>query len=258
MYLKRTPVNAGRVYLSIVDGYYDREKKYSKQITVEKLGYLDELENEYDDPISYFSRRVEELKNQKALRSAPLSFIFSHNEKIPSGSNRKNFGYAVLSKLYHRLGIHTFLVHRQRHSKEEYDANAILKMLVFQRLLVPASKKKTFENREYLFESSNFTIDDVYRCLSFLASRKDEMLFWLHENIRKQYGRDISLVYYDVTNFYFEVDGPEGYVGRKNGSDQHVPDGFRKKGVSKEHRPDPIVQMGLFWQSAFSSNHHRH
>ena len=90
MYLKRTPVKAGRVYFSIADGYYDRDKKYSKQITVEKLGYLDDLEKEYDDPISHFSRRVEELKrvfdstvekrNTKALTG--LIFLEKSREEL--------------------------------------------------------------------------------------------------------------------------------------------------------------------------------
>jgi transposase len=121
-----------------------------------------------------------------------------------------------------------------------------MKMLVFQRLLVPASKKKTFENKDYFFENCKFSLDDVYRCLTFFNSRKNAMLLWLHENIQKLYGRDTSLVYYDVTNYYFEIEGPEGFLKIKKDDPNPIPDGFRKKGVSKEHRPDPIVQMGLF------------
>ena len=247
MHLKRTPQKSGRVNLSIVDGYYDHEKKYSRQFTLENLGYLDELEKQYDDPIAFFTTKVEEMKKQKAIQKASLSFSFSPTDTIPSDTQlRKNFGYTVLSKIYHQLGIHTFLKNKQRHTKECYDANAIMKMLVFQRLLVPASKKKTFENKDYLFENCNFSLDDVYRCLSFFNSRKNAMLLWLHESIQSLYGRDTSLVYYDVTNYYFEIDGPEGFRRIKKDDPKHIPDGFRKKGVSKEHRPDPIVQMGLF------------
>ena len=247
MHLKQTKQKSGRINLSIVDGYYDKEKKYTRQVTLENLGYLDDLEKEYGDPVTHFSKRVEELKKKKAQQSAPLVFEFSHKDIIPTDTQlRKNIGYAVLSKIYHRLGIHTFLVNRQRHSNEEYDANAIMKMLVFQRLLVPASKKRTFENREYLFESCDFSLDDVYRCLTFLNDRKEAMQLWLHQNIQKHYGRDTDMVYYDVTNYHFEVDGPEGYLKLKKGDDKRVPDGLRKKGVSKNHSPDPIVQMGLF------------
>jgi len=247
MYLKKTPLKTGRTYLSIVDGYYDKEKKYSKQVTLEKLGYLDELKKEHDDPIAFFSQRVEEMKKNKADRSTPLTFEFSRNDTIPDDIRlRKNIGYAVLSKIYHQLGIHTFLVNRQRHTNELYDANAIMKMLVFQRLLAPASKKKTFENREWLFESCDFSLDDVYRCLSFFNERKDDAQLWLHQHIQKHYGRDASIVYYDVTNYHFEIDGPEGYLKMTKNDDKRIPDGLRKKGVAKNHRPDPIVQMGLF------------
>lgn len=247
MYLKRTPLKSGRVYLSIVDGYYDKEKKYSKQVTLEKLGYLDVLEKKYDDPVAFFSRQVEEMKKQKALQNAPMVFEFSHKDAIPEDTRlRKNFGYAVLSQIYHQLGIHTFLANRQRHTGEGYDANAIMKMLVFQRLIAPASKKRTFENKGYLFENSDFSLDDVYRSLSFFNSRRDAMLLWLHERIKKHYGRDASLVYYDVTNYHFEIDGPEGFKKLAKSGVRHEPDGFRKKGAAKNHSPDPLVQMGLF------------
>ena len=247
MHLKPTKQKSGRVNLSIVDGYYDKEKKTTRQVTIENLGYLDDLQREYEDPIAFFTQRVEEMKKKKAEQNAPLKFEFSHKETIPTDIRlRKNIGYAVLSKIYHQLGIHTFLVNRQRHTNEEYDANAIMKMLVFQRLLAPASKKKTYENKEYLFESCNFSLDDVYRCLSFFNDRKEAIQLWLHQNIQKHYGRDTSMVYYDVTNYHFEVDGPEGYLKLKKGDEKHVPDGLRKKGVAKNHSPDPIVQMGLF------------
>jgi len=247
MHLKSTKQKSGRINLSIVDGYYDKEKKYTRQITIENLGYLDDLQREYEDPITFFTHRVEEMKKEKAQHNAPLVFEFSHKDTIPTGIRlRKNIGYAVLSKIYHQLGIHTFLVNRQRHSNEGYDANAVMKMLVFQRLLAPASKRKTYENREYLFEICDFSLDDVYRCLSFLNDRKEAMQLWLHQRVQKHYGRDTSIVYYDVTNYHFEIDGPEGYLKMKKNDDKHMPDGFRKKGVAKNHSPDPIVQMGLF------------
>jgi len=247
MHLKQTPQKSGRVNLLIVDGYYDKETKNSRQFTLENLGYLDELQGEYEDPVAFFTQRVEEMKKHKAQQNAPLVFEFSHSDRIPTDFRlRKNIGYAVLSKIYHRLGVHFFLANRQRHTNEEYDANAVMKMLVFQRLLAPASKKKTFENRGYLFEKCDFSLDDVYRCLTFLNARNEAMQLWLHKNVQKQYGRDTSMVYYDVTNYHFEIDGPEGYRKLKKGEDRHVPDGLRKKGVSKNHSPDPIVQMGLF------------
>lgn len=222
----------GRVHLSIAQSYRELGSKYPKTRIIESLGYVDELEKEHDDPIAFFTDKIKRLTESQAAESSPFAFNIPRDERITSGSvNRKNLGYAALSRIYHDLGIHTFLKNRQRHSNENYDANSIMKLLVFSRLLYPASKKKTFENKETFFEKSNFSLDDVYRCLSFFNKHKDALQLWLHENIQLRYGRNTDLVYYDVTNYYFEIDEA---------------DELRKKGVSKEHRPDPIVQMGLF------------
>ena len=147
---------------------------------------------------------------------------------------RKNFGYAALSQVYHELGIHTFLTNRQRHSKEQYDTNTIMKMLVYSRLLFPASKKSSYEDRDRFFEKTDYSLDDVYRCLSFLDKHKDNLQIWLNDKIKKNPGRDTSLIYYDVTNYYFETEEQNDFL---------------RKGVSKEHRPNPILQMGLFMDS---------
>lgn len=232
MYLKQSKTSSGRIYLSIVDGYYDNIKKCSRTVTVESIGYLDDMMKLYTDPISHFAERVEELKREKAERNAAVSLTFNHSDTIVPGQvYTKSFGYAALSKIYHELNINTFLINRQRHSKEEYDANTIMKMLVYSRLLAPASKKKSYENREWFFEKGNYSLDDVYRCLTFLAKHNDSLQLWLNTKIKDNYGRDTSLIYYDVTNYYFETDRM---------------DELKCKGVSKEHRPNPIIQMGLF------------
>lgn len=233
MYLRKaTNKKTGRTYLSIVHNYWDKNTKTTRSITVKSLGYLDELEKEYDDPIGFFTNEAKKLEEERVSENSPLTFTIAKNELILANSvNRKNFGYAALSKIYHELEIDTFLRNRQRHSKEEYDANAIMKLLVFSRLLYPASKKKTYENRDIFFEKFDFSLDDIYRSLSLFNKHSDALQLWIHERIKAKYNRNTDLVYYDVTNYYFEIDEQ---------------DDLRKKGVSKEHRPDPIVQMGLF------------
>ena len=104
-------------------------------------------------------------------------------------------------------------------------------MLVYSRILAPASKKSSFDHREMFFEKTNYSLDDVYRCLSFLNKHKETLQIWMNDKIKTNYGRDTSLIYYDVTNYYFETDEQNDFL---------------RKGVSKEHRPNPIVQMGLF------------
>jgi len=232
MFLKKTPTSNGRIRLSIVDGYYDKATKKTKHKVIESIGFLDELNKQYDDPIDYFNKRVAILNKEKQEQKAPINFTFYDSDRLCVGDDfKKNFGYVALSKIYHELGINTFLINRQRHTKEEYDANTIMKMLVYSRLIAPASKKASFDNREMFFEKTDYSLDDVYRCLSFLNKHKKNLQIWLNDKIKENYGRDTSLIYYDVTNYYFESDEQ---------------DDFKRKGVSKEHRPNPIIQMGLF------------
>ncbi|WP_010632434.1 IS1634 family transposase [Sporolactobacillus vineae] len=233
MFLKKMKnKKTGRTYLSIVHGYRDKVTKKTRVKTIESLGYLDELEKEYENPIAFFEEKVKQINQEREAEKATLTFHIGNEERIQEdATNRKNFGYAVLSRIYHELGLHTFLKNRQRHTQSTYDANNIMKLLVFSRLLFPASKKKTYAQRERFLEKTNFSLDDLYRCLSFFNQHRAALQLWIHERIQQRYGRQTDLVYYDVTNYYFEID---------------TDDALRKKGVSKEHRPNPIVQMGLF------------
>lgn len=233
MFLKKsTNKKTGRTYLSIVNTYHDSKKKQTRTSTIKSLGYLDVLQKEYDDPVAYFTEEVRKMNEEKNRDKKTITLSISLDETLDLDSdNRKNFGYAALSKIYHELDLDSFLRNRQRYSKEEYDANAIMKLLVYSRLLYPASKKKTHENRDKFFDKFDFSLDDVYRSLSFFNKHGDSLQLWLHERIKERYKRNTDLVYYDVTNYYFEIDEQ---------------DDLRRNGVSKEHRPDPIVQMGLF------------
>lgn len=232
MYLKKsTSSKTGRTQLSIVHGFRDREGQ-TRQKTIQTLGYLDELEKEYDDPVSHFRQVAKELDRARKEESSTISLSISPQTSLVVGTdNRKNFGHVAFSHLYHELELDYFINNRRRYTKTEYNHNAIFKLLVYGRLLQPSSKKKAFENRNLFFDKMDFSLDDLYRSLSFFTKFKDEMLLSLHKRISALYSRDTSLVYYDVTNYYFEIDKQ---------------DDMRRKGVSKEHRPDPIIQMGLF------------
>ena len=245
---KSTNKKTGRTYLTIVHNYRDKDAKSTRAKIIRSIGYVDELIAEYPDPIAHFTLEAKRLEEERQKENAVLTISLPMDESLCVDTDHvKNFGYAAISQIYHELGIHTFFTNRQRHSKEEYDADTLMKSLVYSRLLFPASKKKTFEQRERFFEKTDYTLDDVYRFLTFLHKKKDDLKLWLHEQVQKEYGRDTSLVYYDVTNFYFEIDGPDGFLPpTKANPHERIPDGFRKNGVCKEHRPNPIVQMGLF------------
>ena len=236
MHLKRSPnKKTGRTYLSMVRTYRVKGAKYPKTETVESFGYLDELQKIHDDPIAHLEKYVEEQNLAEQKEAAEYTIKARKDQQLEKNtSNRRNYGYIVIMKLYYELGLDGFLMNRQRRqSKIECNTSTIMKMLVISRILSPSSKKKAFEERGRYFDFENeeaFSLIDVYRALSFFATLEKDVQLLMHDRITKNYGRNLDLVYYDVTNYYFEID---------------LEDELRKKGVSKEHRPNPIVQMGL-------------
>jgi transposase len=228
--LKQSRRKDGRVYLSIEKAYRDKTTGKSRAKTVKSLGYLDELVKKYDDPISHFkevARKMTEEENSEKK----VTLSINMDEKLSVGTdNRKNFGYAAILKVYHELGLDVFFKNKSRHENFEYNTNSIMLMLIVSRLLSPGSKKKAFEEKTRYFERFNFSLADVYRSLTHFSKIAKEFQRYLNSQIAAKYGRNTKTIYYDVTNFYFEIDQA---------------DEFRKHGLSKEKRRDPIVQMGL-------------
>jgi len=235
MYLRIGRSN-NRTYLSIVHGYRDKETGKARSIVIKSIGYLDDLEKQYSDPIAHFKNVVAEMNKKEDEDKPPASVTFDRSERLEHGQdNRKNIGYAALSKFYHDLGLHIFFNNRARQWKIEYNVNNIMRLLIFSRILCPASKLKTYEQRGMYYEKMDFALHDVYRCLSKVITLKRDLMIHLNNQMKMLYGRSSNIVYYDVTNFYFEIDEQ---------------DDIRKKGVSKENKPDPIIQMGLLIDSS--------
>ena len=224
----------GKTTLSIRRGY--RENGKVKHKTVQTLGTLDVLKQQYDDPISYFKEIVRQMNEEEKLKKAPLTLTIDKNEKmIENTDNNKNFGYVALSKIYHELEIDKFIKNKfKERNFSEYKINNIMKLLVFARCLFPDSKKSTFENKDIFFENTNFSLKEIYNALTYIEPYKDSLQSYIYDHIQEQYKPNNECIFYDVTNYYFEIDDN---------------DDFRKKGVNKEHRSNPIVQMGLFMDS---------
>lgn len=234
MFLKKDKRPNGRIFLSIVQGYRDPNTGKVKHKTVKSLGYLDELEKEFKDPIAHFKEVAKQMTKEAKEATIPLTFNFSANDTIDTSFTlRKNLGFVVLSLFYHQLKINDFFINRQRNLNIEYSLNNIFQMLVYSRVLLPCSKKQSFKKMDFFF--LDFDLADVYRALDYFYFYKNDLLLHIHEMVRMIYGRDMSNVYYDVTNYYFEID---------------MPDDFCKNGVSKEHRPNPIIQMGLLMDNS--------
>ena len=222
----------GKTRLSIRRGYRDANGKV-KNVTIQNLGDLEVLKKDYDDPIAHFKEVVKNMNEEEKQINLPITVKIDKNEKLEEGTNNyKNFGYAALSKIYHELEIDKFLIHRFKiRNVSEFKINNIMKLLVFARALFPESKKSTYENRNIFFENTNFSLEEVYNTLTYIEPFKEQLQKYIYDHIQEQYKPNNECVFYDVTNYYFEIDDP---------------DELRKKGVSKEHRTSPIVQMGLF------------
>jgi transposase len=230
MYIKKsTSKTTGRTYLSIAHSYRNK-KGLPTSKTIMKLGYLDELEKEYPDPMAHFREVAKQMTKECATQQNVTITIDSLSQLERGGANRKNYGHVVFSKIYHELEIDRFLKNARRHENFKFNTDSIMRLLVFSRLLYPGSKRAGVLKKERFFDHFTCSLDDVYDSLTHFDKVSARLQQHLHEAVSAQYERDTSLVYYDVTNYYFEIDQQ---------------DDLRKNGPSKEHRKDPIVQMGL-------------
>lgn len=233
MYLTQSKKKNGRIYLSVAESY--RENGKTKTRSVRSLGYVDELEKEHDDPIAYWKQWCrDETAAAKAARDerfAPVSIGIHPAQKIDKRAvGRKNIGSAALMAVYNAMGLAQVCRNAQRGTRAGYDLNAVLRLLVCERILNPGSKLAAFENKDRYFFRTAFGRNDVYRALDALAANGKRMVSAINRYVDREGMRDATSVYYDVTNYYFEIDEP---------------DELRRKGVSKERRKSPIVQMGL-------------
>ncbi len=242
LFLKKSG-SKDKVFLSLVQGY--RIDGKVKHKTIEKLGYLDDLKEIYDDPIAHFKAVAKERSSSESIER---TIEVALNQRLADDTSaRKNVGYAVIKRIYSLLDLHTYLQNKQKHLSVDYNLNSIFSLLVYSRFLLPASKKKAYDDRDSFFERYDFSLDDVYRSLDYFARYSEDLQSHLHEKVCELVGRDSRLGYYDVTNYYFEI--PYNDADEYDSDGNLIKKGFRRKGPSKEHRPDPIVQMGLLMDS---------
>lgn len=238
MFLRKS-ISHGKVYLSFVQGYRDEFGKV-KQKTIEKLGYLQDLEVQFDDPISHFKEIAKQRTNSEVNE---LIIKNLKSKKIEDNSNSKNLGYIILKKVYDELCISNILNKKQVNLNIEYSLNDVMKLLVFSRILYPGSKNETYNNKDTFFDNFDFSLKDLYRALDYFNSLKDDIIKSIWDNTKNAYSRDTSISYYDTTNYYFEISYNDEDLIDETG--KILEKGSRKKGPSKEHRKTPIIGMGL-------------
>ena len=221
----------GYSYYSIIKDYTNIKGKRTTKI-FEKLGNQKQVEERFgkDDTINKIKEYINELNNED--KDELLKREYNPNKRIALGVKRQfNVGYLFLKKLYNQLKINNICDSIQDKYQFHFDLNEILSYLVFARIIYPSSKLETFKQCQNFIEQPTFKLHDEYRALSYIAENMDYIQEQLFNNSKNVIKRNSKVIYYDCTNYFFEIDNE---------------DDLRKYGISKEHRPNPIVGMGLF------------
>jgi len=209
-----------------------------------------------EDPKTFLEQRIQALKDEaKTIAQGknytidfnlPLELTDSGEKKISDDS--KNLGCLVYSKLYHQLELDELINNRRRYTDCQFNMNVVIQHLLYSRLLWPASKLNTWEHKDRFFGDTDYSLADVYRSMDYLLKWRTDILTHLDSKIKEKYGRKDTIVFYDVTNYYFEHDKEdEKLIFVKTEDGKRIPyEGLCANGVSKEHRTEPIIQMGLF------------
>lgn len=208
--------------------------KKEKTVTVERLGTEVSLREKLggQDPYEWAKAYVEELNRKEKEENRTVVIEKCQSTLIPKNEQYAfNGGYLFLQKLYHQLKLNEICEDISSRHKFSFDLDAILSRLIYGRILFPSSKQNTFQFSATLLEKPNFELHQVYRGLEIIAQETDTIQSQLYKNSLAIAKRNDKILYYDCTNYFFEIEQEEG---------------LRQYGPSKEHRPNPIVEMGLF------------
>lgn len=225
-FLKKTKNKKG-TYLQIYESYYDPERKRGAHHSYKPIGYVHELQEKgIDDPISFYKEEVKKL-NQKVQQKNQSE----KTRQISDESPERFLGYFPMKNLNDSLGCKKYIDLMQTATNFRFHIFDMISALIYARLVHPCSKSKTYDEiLPKLFESYDFSLDQLYSGLEYIGSEYEKVIEIYNHQIASKYHLDTSHTYFDCTNFYFEIDKE---------------DDFRRKGPSKENRKEPIVGMGL-------------
>ena len=201
---------------------------------VEKLGTEKYIKETYgvDDAEAWARAYVDQLNQEKQAKNHKVLIPFNMDTRICIGKqNSFNAGYLFLQKIYYQLGLPGICKKIKKNHSFEYDLDAVLSRLIYGRILYPSSKLSCMDQSRALIEQPNFELQHIYRALSVLAEESDFVQAQLYKNSKKVIKRSTGVLFYDCTNYFFELEQESG---------------LKQYGPSKEHRPNPIIQMGLF------------
>jgi len=216
----------------VAKSFYNNGTRTSK--IVEKLGTRAELEKKLNgrDPEEWAREYIDKLTQQEKEQTREIIVKYS-SSKIINKDERQSFngGYLFLQKIYHELKLNKICKSISDKYKFEFNLDSILSRLIYSRIIHPSSKLATYQLSTKFIEQPKFELHQVYRALEFIAKEADFIQSELYKNRAAITKHQSKILYYDCTNYFFEIEQEEG---------------LKQYGISKEHRPNPIVQMGLF------------
>lgn len=222
--------NAASLY--ITKSIYENGRRSTK--VVEKLGTYAELKEKLggQDPIEWAKKYIEELNQKEKEEKREIIVKYSPSKIIAKGEKHSfNGGYLFLQKIYHELKLNKLCKEISLKYKFTFNLDSVLSRLLYARIIYPSSKLATFQLSTKFIEQPDFELQHIYRALEVIAKEADFVQSCLYKNSLRISKRNTGVLYYDCTNYFFEIEQEEG---------------LKQYGVSKEHRPNPIVQMGLF------------
>lgn len=227
-----------------------RNGKKTTTRNVKIIGKHNDLLKITDDPLEYAKQEVTKFNEEYKANKISLDIKIDFSKKLSSSndvvahSKNLNIGYFFIQSIYYDLKIKDFMDKIVSQTKVEYDANIINRFLTISRILDPRSKLGIYDHLHIYYEQPSYLYESSLRFLSLLAKHFDEYISYLYEASNNIIPRDTSVCYFDCTNYYFEIEtSDEDYVDEVTGEVFYM---LRKYGISKQHQPNPLVQMGLF------------
>lgn len=220
---------------------------------VKRFGKHSELLKITDDPLSYVKEEIRKMNEEYRVGKVECTFSMNYNERVEQtddeacASTELNIGYFFLQYLMGGLRLKDFFREKTAGRKLTFDCHTIHRFLVYSRIMEPLSKYALLCRLDSYYEKPDFSYQHILRFMDLLEEHYDDYLAWLYRQSGTVVKRDSSVLYYDCTNFYFECgQADDEIVDEVTGE---ILAGLRQYGVSKEHRPNPIVEMGLFMDS---------
>ena len=230
-----------------------RNGKKTTTRNVRNFGKHSELLKITDDPLTYVKEEIRKMNEEYRVGKVSFNLTADFNERVKHSCSEAssptwvNTGYFFLQYIIKDLNLKEFFKQKTCDRKITFDCYTVSRFLTYARILDPASKFSTRGQLSSYFEQPSFGYQHILRLMDLLAQNYDDYLAWLYKNSNSVIKRDTSVIYYDCTNFYCECEQPdEDVVDEVTGE---VINGLRRFGLSKEHRPNPIVEMGLFMDS---------